>query len=176
MWRECNLPTQLIYTSVFHVFSLKPAQRWKCLSSSSLMKTSADWWRKGSLHYLPTDASDPKASSLAQLLTSLATALNSPSEGIENFRPPEGTDAETSFAAARLMAPDVQPLDRPAEGVLQFRLSNGIRVNARRTFNEPKSAMLRVIAAGQHMLFCSQEYCLVALPAASGTQNGQTQL
>ena len=40
------------------------------------------------------------------------------------------------------------PSDNPAEGIMQFRLSNGIKINARRTLNEPKAAMLRVIAAG----------------------------
>ena len=40
------------------------------------------------------------------------------------------------------------PSDNPAEGIMQFTLSNGIKINARRTLNEPKAAMLRVIAAG----------------------------
>ena len=36
----------------------------------------------------------------------------------------------------------------PSQGVMQLRLSNGIRINAKRTLNEPKAAMLRMVAAG----------------------------
>ena len=36
----------------------------------------------------------------------------------------------------------------PSEGIMQLKLSNGIRINARRTLNEPKAAMLRMVAAG----------------------------
>ena len=36
----------------------------------------------------------------------------------------------------------------PADGVRQLRLSNGIRVNYRVTDNEPRSAMLRLVAMG----------------------------
>jgi len=42
----------------------------------------------------------------------------------------------------------VIPSDEPSEQIMQFKLSNGIKVNARRTLNEPKAAMLRMIAAG----------------------------
>ena len=42
----------------------------------------------------------------------------------------------------------VIPSDEPSEQIMQFQLSNGIKVNARRTLNEPKAAMLRMIAAG----------------------------
>ena len=48
----------------------------------------------------------------------------------------------------------LHPSDNPAEGIIQLRLSNGIRVNARRTLNEPKAAMLRMIAAGEVAVFC----------------------
>ena len=51
---------------------------------------------------------------------------------------------------------NAQPSDNPAEGILQFRLSNGIRINARRTLNEPKAAMLRMCAAGD--ICCSQPF------------------
>lgn len=41
------------------------------------------------------------------------------------------------------------------EGIQRRRLSNGIRINSRRTMNEPHGAMLRMVAAGvgraQHM-------------------------
>jgi len=43
----------------------------------------------------------------------------------------------------------LHPSDDPSEGILQLRLSNGIRINARRTLNEPKAAMLRMVAAGK---------------------------
>lgn len=36
----------------------------------------------------------------------------------------------------------------PAQGVRQLRLSNGVRVNYRVTDNEPRSAMLRLVASG----------------------------
>ena len=51
-----------------------------------------------------------------------------------------------------------QPSDSPAEGILQFRLSNGIRINARRTLNEPKAAMLRMVAAGQPILYMAMSW------------------
>ena len=35
------------------------------------------------------------------------------------------------------------------EGIQRRRLSNGIRVNSRRTTNEPHGAMLRMVAAGE---------------------------
>lgn len=43
-----------------------------------------------------------------------------------------------------------EPVDghNPAAGVRQLRLSNGIKVNYRRTDNEPSSAMLRLVAMG----------------------------
>ena len=34
------------------------------------------------------------------------------------------------------------------EGIQRRRLSNGIRINSRRTMNEPHGAMLRMVAAG----------------------------
>jgi hypothetical protein len=36
----------------------------------------------------------------------------------------------------------------PATGVVRLQLSNGIKVNYRRTDNEPQAAMIRMVAAG----------------------------
>ena len=63
--------------------------------------------------------------------------------------------------ALSLGADSGPPSDDPSEGIMQFRLSNGIRINARRTTNEPKAAMLRMIAAG------NTAACLQTLPSSA---------
>jgi hypothetical protein len=40
------------------------------------------------------------------------------------------------------------PEAHPVTGVVQRQLSNGIRINYRKTDNEPRAAMIRVVAAG----------------------------
>lgn len=63
------------------------------------------------------------------------------------FVPVEGSSPSVSEPPTH--TPDASRADNPSQGVMQLRLSNGIRVNARRTLNEPKAAMLRMVAAGQ---------------------------
>ena len=60
----------------------------------------------------------------------------------------------------------VIPSDEPSEQIMQFKLSNGIKVNARRTLNEPKAAMLRMIAAGDTPLI-RPSHSISLLPSTS---------
>ena len=53
----------------------------------------------------------------------------------------DGSDAEPGSSTAQAAAGD-------ETGIVQLRLSNGVRVNLRHTDNEPQSAMLRMIATG----------------------------
>lgn len=53
----------------------------------------------------------------------------------------------SSASVAEVMANENNYED-PSQGILQLKLSNGICINARRTLNEPKAAMLRMVAAG----------------------------
>lgn len=69
------------------------------------------------------------------------------------FVPIPGLPAEEqalALAGGAAGAQGPEPVDghNPAAGVRQLRLSNGIKVNYRRTDNEPSSAMLRLVAMG----------------------------
>ena len=46
------------------------------------------------------------------------------------------------------LLPQVDNTPDPATGVVRLQLSNGIKVNFRRTDNEPQAAMIRMVAAG----------------------------
>lgn len=63
------------------------------------------------------------------------------------FVPVEGSSPSVSEPPP--YTTDASLAEDPSQGIMQLRLSNGIRVNARRTLNEPKAAMLRMVAAGQ---------------------------
>ena len=58
-------------------------------------------------------------------------------------------DGPSSSASLAEVAASENNYDDPSQGILQLKLSNGIRINARRTLNEPKAAMLRMVAAGE---------------------------
>ena len=62
------------------------------------------------------------------------------------YVPIEGPSSSASFT--EVMANESNYED-PSQGIMQLKLSNGIRINARRTLNEPKAAMLRMVAAGE---------------------------
>ena len=62
------------------------------------------------------------------------------------FVPVEGSSPNVSEPPSASM--DASKAEDPSQGIMQLRLSNGIRINARRTLNEPKAAMLRMVAAG----------------------------
>ena len=62
------------------------------------------------------------------------------------FVPVEGSGPSISDVPAYTV--EAGKVEDPSQGVMQLRLSNGIRINARRTLNEPKAAMLRMAAAG----------------------------
>jgi hypothetical protein len=55
---------------------------------------------------------------------------------------------ECYLAMVRLAASQVDTTPDPATGVVRLQLSNGIKVNFRRTDNEPQAAMIRMVAAG----------------------------
>ena len=46
-----------------------------------------------------------------------------------------------------MQGPSQPPAD-PVTGVMQRRLSNGIKINFKQSDNEPRAAMLRIVAAG----------------------------
>ena len=58
-------------------------------------------------------------------------------------------DGPSSSASLAEVAANENNYDDPSQGIMQLKLSNGIRINARRTLNEPKAAMLRMVAAGE---------------------------
>ena len=55
--------------------------------------------------------------------------------------------ADQTMWSLRLQGPSRPPADA-ATGVLQRRMSNGIKVNFKQSDNEPRAAMLRIVAAG----------------------------
>lgn len=61
------------------------------------------------------------------------------------YVPIEGPSSSASLAE---VVANENNYEDPSQGILQLKLSNGIRINARRTLNEPKAAMLRMVAAG----------------------------
>ena len=66
------------------------------------------------------------------------------------YVPIEGPSSSASLAE---VVANENNYEDPSQGILQLKLSNGIRINARRTLNEPKAAMLRMVAAGEPRCF-----------------------
>ena len=88
------------------------------------------------------------------------------------FVPVEGSSPGVSDVPAYTV--EAGKVEDPSQGMMQLRLSNGIRINARRTLNEPKAAMLRMVAAGMilttvpsyrlwHVCLARLSACMLAL-------------
>jgi hypothetical protein len=82
-----------------------------------------------------------------------------PVPGLEQLQQHAAAAAAAAGAPAAAAAAAAAAAD-PSQGVHQLRLSNGIKVNYRVTDNEPRSAMLRLVAMGGR----AREGALRALP------------
>ena len=132
---------------------LKHRQKCRCQPTSSLSSISMESMAESRLHCMTQAV--PEKRQLLKL--SMQVEARAEVEVPEHLISAEHLDqlmAEhqprflpTATSITKEDIPDI-PSDEPSEQIMQFKLSNGIKVNARRTLNEPKAAMLRMIAAG----------------------------